>query len=166
MTHMTSQDLLDQFFADDDGFYVRVVVLAVVCVFIWRAIFLLAQTPPPQLPRHEPPAASADAEPRGSWWRSKTDRLRAAVDRQRAETDLLLSQTQSVEATKGLAQARADLSSVIAELAPKPKQERTAAAAALTLHEITNILELVDLSAEDRAHLQALFIAVIEDKRS
>jgi hypothetical protein len=161
----------DWLLADDETRAFRFAGLFIVAVIVWRALILAAQAKPAPAPRNPLSPAEAvsptPATPRRAWWPSRQEKIEAAIELVRKETDLLLSKADEVNASAGLAKARADLSALMRELAPEPvKKSAHETTTALSLSEIENCLVLVELEPQLRAQLLSLFTACIAEKQS
>lgn len=154
-------NIFDQYFTTDDGLPGRLLLLIVTAILIWRSIYLLAQLQP-TLPEIGAPSLSQAAR---TWFPTRADRVRTAIEQVKSETDLLLSQIANVEASKGLMQARANLQAAMGELdhSPLPPSQ---AVQGLTLQEITNCMALVQIGDAERARLQSLLIMALEERQS
>ena len=141
----------------------RVAVVVVVSIGLWRAVFLLAQAAPSPLQPAQP--VSASVQTRASWFPSKAVRVQRAVQLVKDETDLILSQSAQLEASAGLARARKQLETLVAELNHKPEPPAPkGAVAALTFAEIDDLLHLLDLDPELHQRIARLVAARIEEK--
>lgn len=158
----------DWLLADDETHAIRIGVVVIVGIMIWRAIWLLATQAPPSAPvRQAPTAETATNIPAVKrWFPTRQQRLQQAIDNVRAETDLIISQTEETKASAGLRKARAELAELIDELQPAAPAPRATepSAPALTLREIEQCLDLLNLTTETRAQLLALLGARIEEK--
>lgn len=144
--------------------------LGLFAIFVCRLFFHAVQTAPSLPARSElepPPAPPVLARSRRSLIPSRLDKLDRAIELFNRETDLALANTNAVRASAGLAQARAELATVIRDLSRQPDPPvPIATAPALTQSEITQLVDLLDLAPETRSRLQTLVAARIEEKRS
>lgn len=153
--------------ADDPYRSMRLAAIALIGVCSWRALWIYSQTP--SAPRSKP-ANDVDrtpTAPRRAWFTSKPEKLARAVREAELETELLLKKTSSVRATAELEQARAQLNGLLQELKAQAKPQRSAsqpAAAALTLREIDECLQLIALEPQQHIQLRKLLAARIEEK--
>lgn len=163
-----ADELLTRFLAPDEGLPLRLLGLALGLVFLWRFIVLLGLEPARAPLRPLPPAIIAPAPtsvPPRRWFPTRQQRLEAAIDLVRAETDLLLGQTQAVHASAGLARARAELARLLRELEPEPapRLRRVAPPPALTQRDLEQLVELMDLGDDDRRRLLVLIATRFEE---
>lgn len=155
---MTDTTFTAWLLADDDWRTTRLVAVGLASLVSWRALWLYAQSPSPA------PAAHAAATPHlpRRWLRSRHERLLDDIALVRANNELRRGHVDGVKAEAELAQARAELQQLIAALAPA--NTPPAPPAALTLTEIETCLTLCGIEPEQRATLQALLIAAVDEK--
>ena len=145
------------------------VIITAVVVLLFRLGAILAEdvrnAPPPSVPR-TPPRETAP----GFWqvlFPSRIEQLSQATTLTRAETDLLQSQREELEARSALLRAEAELATLNAPPEPAQPTAREPAAApprsARTLEDIHQVVALTTLSPQERDDLFALLSAHIEE---
>lgn len=154
--------------ADDEHRVLRLVILGLGATLGWRAIYLYAQRPPAPRTRSTPDTMPAARLPRRHWITSRPEKLATKVREAELETELLLKKTSSVRATAELEQARFQLNALLRELKAQsqPQPPATAQVRALTLTEIEQCLQLIDVADDQHRQLVSLIAARIEEKLS
>ena len=164
--------LVALFFAPDEGLPYRMAAAVLTAVVVIRALYL-ALPPSITSPSDQlmPGARREQAEPEPiaprRWWPTREDRLVRAVSLVRAETDLILSKTDAANASLQFARARAELAAVLRQLQPSAPSEPTRTAGSpLSLAEMEELLSLIDLDDRQRAVLDELIEARIQERSS
>ncbi|MEQ1718779.1 MAG: hypothetical protein ABL907_22795 [Hyphomicrobium sp.] len=177
MQFVTAPGFLDQWWewfvdwllANDDVRPLRISLVATAGVLLWRAVWLASQsrsTPAPRIASTPVEAPNIQEPALRRWFPSRQDRLQRAVDQVRAETDLLLSKTAETQASAGLAKARAELAALMRELEPSASTPATQSTPTLTLNEIIQCIDLLDLEVETRKQLVSLITARTDENAS
>ena len=173
MTDLADQ-LIATLVAPDAGRPWRIALLALAALVAWRFVYVVLTEAPPPPPRTPVAIAALEraptppASPRRSFFGSRKERLETAIEVLNIETDHMLAQTNSVRASAGLAQARAQLKALLRELdplpaLPAPLQERRRSV--LTQREIEELLDLVALPSNERRELSILIAGRLEEQR-
>ncbi len=125
------------------------------------------------------PIAEPPAPARRPWFPSRAARMAEEAEINRTETELirseadrLMARIDKARAKGGLVQATAELQQILDAHAPKKavpptkQQKAKSPVPALTLQEIEQCADLLDLDTSTRARLTALVRACLEEKQS
>jgi len=165
--------LIAVFLAPDEGLPYRLGFAALGTLVLIRALYVAALPRTPVVAsgfvRDTPiQTAATDVAAQRRWWPTREDRLVRAISLVRAETDLTLSKTDAANATLQFARARAELAAVLQQLQPSRASEQspTTEDRALSRSEMEELIDLVDLDERQRAALDALIQARLQERSS